>query len=102
MCRESQNTLIVGGTGNLPQLARFWLHMNRKDSLIYNRTLMSWEEKMLGWALTFFIIAIIAALLGFTGVAGAASGIAQILFFLFLVFFVIALIARAVRGRGPM
>ncbi|MEC8297456.1 MAG: DUF1328 family protein, partial [Pseudomonadota bacterium] len=31
---------------------------------------------MLGWAITFFIIAIIAAVFGFGGIAGAATGIA--------------------------
>jgi len=36
---------------------------------------------MLGWAITFFIIAIIAAVFGFGGIAGAATGIAQFLFF---------------------
>lgn len=35
---------------------------------------------MLGWAVTFFIIAIIAAVFGFGGIAGAATGIAQFCF----------------------
>ncbi|HIG21862.1 DUF1328 domain-containing protein [Henriciella sp.] len=39
---------------------------------------------MLGWALTFFVLAIIAAVFGFGGIAGASAGIAQILFFVFL------------------
>ena len=34
---------------------------------------------MLGWALTFLVIALIAAALGFGGIAGASAGIAQIL-----------------------
>jgi len=38
---------------------------------------------MLGWAITFFIIAIIAAVFGFGGIAGAATGIAQFLFFVY-------------------
>lgn len=53
---------------------------------------------MLGWALTFLVVALIAALFGFGGIASASAGIAQILFFVFLALFVIALIARAVRG----
>ena len=57
---------------------------------------------MLGWALTFLVIAIIAGLLGFGGIAGASAGIAKILFLIFIVLFVIAMIARAVRGRPPM
>lgn len=58
------------------------------------------EISMLGWALTFFILAIIAALLGFGGIAGAAASIAKILFFVFLALLVITFVARAVRGRS--
>ncbi|WP_166831312.1 DUF1328 domain-containing protein [Thalassoroseus pseudoceratinae] len=54
---------------------------------------------MLGWALTFLIIALIAAVFGFGGVYAAASGIAKILFFVFLVLFVVSLIMG--RGRTP-
>ncbi len=57
---------------------------------------------MLGWAITFLVIALIAAALGFGGIAGASAGIAQILFFVFIALFVIALIARAVGGRPPV
>jgi len=59
------------------------------------------KEHMLGWALTFLVIAIVAALLGFTGIAGTAAGIAEILFFIFIVLFIIALVARAFRGKPP-
>lgn len=52
---------------------------------------------MLGWSLTFLVIALFAAVLGFGGVAGAAAGIAKILFFVFLVLFAVSLISRAVR-----
>jgi len=57
---------------------------------------------MLGWALTFLVIALIAAALGFGGIAGTSAGIAQILFFIFLALFVLSLIARAVRGKPPL
>lgn len=53
---------------------------------------------MLGWAVTFLIIALVAAVFGFGGIATASAGIAQILFFIFIALFVIALVARAVRG----
>ena len=56
---------------------------------------------MLGWALTFLIIALVAAALGFGGIAGTSAGIAQILFFVFLALFIVALITRAVRGNAP-
>ena len=55
---------------------------------------------MLGWAVTFFIVALIAAVFGFTGIAAATAGIAQILFFVFLALFIVTMIARAVRGSA--
>ena len=50
---------------------------------------------MLGWALTFLVIALIAAVFGFGGIASASAGIAQILFFIFVALFVVAIIVRA-------
>jgi uncharacterized membrane protein YtjA (UPF0391 family) len=55
---------------------------------------------MLGWALTFLVVALIAGVLGFTTVAGAAMGIAKILFFVFLVLFIVSLVMHLMRGRG--
>jgi uncharacterized membrane protein YtjA (UPF0391 family) len=57
---------------------------------------------MLGWALTFLVVALIAGLLGFTSIAGTAMGIAKILFFVFLVLFVVSLVMHMVRGRGAL
>ncbi|MDP3852823.1 DUF1328 domain-containing protein [Phenylobacterium sp.] len=57
---------------------------------------------MLGWALTFLVVALIAGLLGFTSIAGAAMGIAKIMFFVFLVLFVVSLVMHMVRGRGAL
>ncbi|MCQ8184109.1 DUF1328 domain-containing protein [Parvularcula maris] len=51
---------------------------------------------MLGWALTFLLIALIAAALGFGGVAGAASSIAVVLFWVFLALFAVSLVMRLV------
>lgn len=56
---------------------------------------------MLGWAITFLIIALIAGVLGFGGVAAVSVEIAQILFVVFLVLFVIASAVHAFRGRTP-
>ena len=50
---------------------------------------------MLGWAVTFLIIALIAAVLGFGGIAAASAGIAKVLFFTCVIFFVFGW-----RGRG--
>jgi uncharacterized membrane protein YtjA (UPF0391 family) len=56
---------------------------------------------MLGWALTFLIIALIAAVLGFGGIAGFAVEIAKIIFFVAIVLFVISGIFAVIRGRSP-
>lgn len=53
---------------------------------------------MLGYAITFLIVALIAAALGFGGVAGISVEIAKILFVVFLVLFVVTLIFGR---RGP-
>jgi uncharacterized membrane protein YtjA (UPF0391 family) len=45
---------------------------------------------MLGWAITFLIIALIAAVLGFGGIAAASAGIAKILFVVFLVMCIVS------------
>ncbi|MDX5359612.1 MAG: DUF1328 domain-containing protein [Rhodobacterales bacterium] len=57
---------------------------------------------MLGWAITFLIVALIAGVLGFGGIAGTSVGIAKVLFFIFIILFVVSLIARAIRGRPPV
>jgi uncharacterized membrane protein YtjA (UPF0391 family) len=56
---------------------------------------------MLGWVITFLVIALIAAALGFGGVAGTAVGLAKIVFYIFLVLFVISLVYSLVTGRSP-
>lgn len=56
---------------------------------------------MLGWALTFLVIALIAGLLGFTSIAGAAVGVAKILFVVFLVLFLVSAVMHMMRGRTP-
>ena len=60
------------------------------------------EYIMLGWALTFLVVALIAGALGFGGIAGTSAGIAKVLFIIFIVLFIVAMIARAVRGRPPI
>lgn len=56
---------------------------------------------MLGWAISFLVLALIAGFLGFGGVASASVGIAQWLFVIFAILFVIAMVANALRGRTP-
>jgi uncharacterized membrane protein YtjA (UPF0391 family) len=56
---------------------------------------------MLGWALTFLIVALIAAVLGFGGIAGFAVEIAKVIFFVAIVLFAISAVAGLIRGRSP-
>lgn len=56
---------------------------------------------MLGWALTFLVVALIAAALGFGGIAGFAVEIAKIIFFVAIVLFVISALFGLFRGRSP-
>jgi uncharacterized membrane protein YtjA (UPF0391 family) len=55
---------------------------------------------MLGWALTFLVIALISALMGFGGIGGSAAAIWQIIFFVAIVLFIISAVAGAMKGRG--
>ena len=72
--------------------------MTRRAICAYDSFLKE-VKKMLGWAITFLIIALIAAVFGFGGIAAASAGIAKILFFIFLVLFVVSLLFGW-RGRG--
>ena len=56
---------------------------------------------MLGWALTFLIIALVAAVLGFGGIAGLSIEIAKIIFVVAIILFVISAIFGLMRGRSP-
>lgn len=53
---------------------------------------------MLGWALTFLVVALIAGVLGFTTIAGASIAVAKILFLIFLVLFAISIVMHLARG----
>jgi uncharacterized membrane protein YtjA (UPF0391 family) len=56
---------------------------------------------MLGWALSFLIIALIAAVLGFGGIAGFAVEIAKIIFYVAIILFLISAVVGLLRGRAP-
>ena len=53
---------------------------------------------MLGWAITFLVVAVIAGLFGFGVIASAFAGIAQMIFFAFVVLFALSLIFGSVRS----
>ncbi len=52
---------------------------------------------MVGWAITFFLIALVAAVMGFGGIAGDAAWIGQVLLVIFLILAVVSMI----MGRKP-
>jgi uncharacterized membrane protein YtjA (UPF0391 family) len=54
---------------------------------------------MLGWALTFLVVALVAAVLGFGGIAGLSIEIAKIIFFVAIALFLISAVVGLVRGR---
>jgi uncharacterized membrane protein YtjA (UPF0391 family) len=54
---------------------------------------------MLGWVVTFLIIALIAGILGFGGIAGASIEIAKIIFFIAVVLFLVSAVVGLARGR---
>ena len=57
---------------------------------------------MLGWAISFLVIAIIAAVFGFGGIAAASAGIAKLIFFVFLALFAIGGLLLAMLGLDPI
>jgi uncharacterized membrane protein YtjA (UPF0391 family) len=58
---------------------------------------------MLGWALTFLIIALIAGVLGFGGIAVISIEMAKIIFFVAIILFLASVIFGFLRGRStPM
>ena len=54
---------------------------------------------MLGWVVTFLIVALIAGVLGFGGVAGASIEIAKIIFFIAVILFLVSAVIGVSRGR---
>jgi len=58
------------------------------------------EHLMLGWVVTFLIVALVAGVLGFGGIAGASIEIAKIIFFIAIVLFLISAVVGLVRGRS--
>lgn len=78
------------------------LRRKRRDPLGRGNTRQRKQNvTMLGWTLTFLVIAIIAAIFGFAGIAATASSIAQILFVVFLALFLVSVMVAMARGRPP-
>jgi uncharacterized membrane protein YtjA (UPF0391 family) len=60
------------------------------------------DRVMLGWVVTFLILALIAGILGFGGVAGASIEIAKIIFFIAVVLFLVSAVVGLARGRSQV
>jgi uncharacterized membrane protein YtjA (UPF0391 family) len=54
---------------------------------------------MLGWTISFLILALIAGIFGYGNIAAGATSIAQVVFFVFLVLLVASIVIGVVR-RG--
>ena len=54
---------------------------------------------MLGWVVTFLIVALIAGILGFGGIAGVSIEIAKVIFFIAIVLFLVSAVVGVSRGR---
>jgi uncharacterized membrane protein YtjA (UPF0391 family) len=91
VCRESIVRDVSRAPDAVLHLAQY-VHRYWKKFVAYNFRL---ETIMLGYAVTFLIIALIAGLLGFGLVGGMAYGAAKICFFIFLILAVVALL----RGK---
>ena len=57
---------------------------------------------MLGWAITFLLVALVAAVFGFGGIAGTAVEIAKLIFFVAIVLFAISAVIGLLRGRRTL
>jgi uncharacterized membrane protein YtjA (UPF0391 family) len=60
------------------------------------------EYYMLGWALTFLILALVAGYMGFFGLAGLAATIAKLLLIVFVILLIVSAFSGALRGRPPI
>ena len=57
---------------------------------------------MLGWALTFLILALVAGYMGFFSLAGVAATIAKLLLIVFVILLIVSAFSGALRGRPPI
>src|SRR5579863_8616119 len=57
---------------------------------------------MLGWALTFLILALVAGYMGFFGLAGLAASIAKLLLVVFVILLIVSAFSGAPSARPPV
>ena len=90
MARSALIFVVVVGWEILPT-ASIDFATRAKRSVFHNQKLRE-RFVMLGWSITFLIVALLAGLLGFWGIAGTAAYIAKVLFVIFVVLFLVSLI----------
>jgi uncharacterized membrane protein YtjA (UPF0391 family) len=73
----------------------------RRFQVIAGADRLECEATMIGWALTFLLVALVAAVFGFGGIAGTAVEIAKLIFFVAIVLFAISAVVGLMRGRSP-
>jgi uncharacterized membrane protein YtjA (UPF0391 family) len=95
--------LIGFGRGNCPELLfrpRIISVIARCSCRAHCRTESEAKDRvMLGWVVTFLVVALIAGILGFGGIAGASIEIAKIIFFIAVVLFLVSAVVGLARGR---
>ena len=76
-----------------------WIVLAKRRGKVVALLNVKEDRVMLGWVVTFLIVALIAGLLGFGGIAGASVEIAKIIFFIAVVLFLVSAVFGLVRGR---
>jgi uncharacterized membrane protein YtjA (UPF0391 family) len=69
-------------------------------ALILKQKVETEGRVMLGWVVTFLIVALIAGILGFGGIAGVSIEIAKTIFFIAVVLFLVSAVFSLARGRN--
>jgi uncharacterized membrane protein YtjA (UPF0391 family) len=84
---------------SVPTLAYFHSGCAISVAQMLKQKVETGERIMLGWVVTFLIVALIAGILGFGGVAGASIEIAKIIFFVAILLFLVSAVVGLARGR---
>jgi uncharacterized membrane protein YtjA (UPF0391 family) len=96
--RRQCKIFVSAPTGTIVPVRELFPQSGARSSGL-NRKRKPEVHVMLGWVVTFLIVALIAGILGFGGVAGASIEIAKIIFFIAVVLFVVSAVVGVARGR---
>jgi uncharacterized membrane protein YtjA (UPF0391 family) len=87
--------MVRSGAGTCVEDGRLFAEVGSRPTCVSEVT------TMLGWAITFLLVALVAAVFGFGGIAGTAVEIAKLIFFVAIVLFAISAVIGLLRGRSP-